>query len=161
MQQETTTREALVDRIRRDRERFDAILARVPRERLEELGLAAEGWSVKDVLWHIAWGDRQSWGVARAKALIGSDLWQLSEDERNAAVVREGRSRSLDDVLREYGDSYEELMTELGRLSDPDLNDAGRWDGLAQAIPGWRPWRVLYDPKHYDEHGGWIAERLR
>lgn len=160
MQNDPTTRDELLGRIRRDRERFNAVVARVPRQRLEEPSVAGADWSVKDVLWHIAWGDRRSAGVTRAKALVGSDLWRLSEDERNAAVVREGRSRSLADVEREYRESYAELMAEIERLTDAELNDPGGWRLFAETVPGWLPWRILYDPGHYEAHGRWIEEGL-
>lgn len=148
---ERVTQKGLLASIRRDRDRFDATLARLPRNRLEEPALPG-GWSVKDVLAHIAWGDRENAGVARARALVGSDLWELSDDERNAVVVRDSRSRTLDEVLVGYRDSYAEYLTAIGNLSDEDLNDASRITSLAERIPGWAPWRVLYDPDHYRDH---------
>jgi uncharacterized protein (TIGR03083 family) len=148
---ERVTRKELIASIQRDRDRFDAALARVPRNRLEEPSLPG-GWTVKDVLAHIAWGDRENAGVARARALVGSELWELSDDERNAIVVRDSRSRSLDDVLVDYRDSFPEFMAAIGELSDEDLNDPGRITSLTERVPGWAPWRVLYDPGHYDDH---------
>jgi len=145
------TQEGLLALIRRDRDRFDATLARVPHNRLQEPALPG-GWSVKDVLAHIAWADRENAGVARARALVGSDLWELSDDERNAVVVRDSRSRTLDEVLDEYRDSFTEYLSAIGGLSDEDLNDADRITWLPERIPGWAPWRVLYDPDHYGNH---------
>ena len=149
---ERTTRDELIRRIRADRERFDEIVARVPADRLVD-PLLPGGWSVKDVLAHIAWGDRESIGVAQSRELSGSELWAVSEDERNEAVVRASRSLSLEEVTAEYRDSYERYVAALTELSDEDLNEPDRIAGLAERIPGWRPWRVLYDPDHYEEHG--------
>ncbi len=156
---ERVTRDELLRRIRADRQRFDAILAGVPRERLAE-PLLPGGWSIKDVMAHIAWGDRQGIGVIEARALVGSDLWNLSEDERNEAVVRESRSRDLDEVLQEYRAAYEDYLSALSQLTDEDLNEPERFSGLTERIPGWRPWRVLYDPEHYDEHGQTIESSV-
>jgi uncharacterized protein (TIGR03083 family) len=156
---ERVTKDALLARIHADRARFDAILARVPRERFAEACLAG-GWSVKDVLAHIAWGDREAAGVAEAGALVGSELWELSEDERNATVVEGSRSRTLDDVLGEYRAAYDAYVSAIGRLSDEDLNDPECFPGLVARIPGWRPWRVMYDPGHYDDHGRAIEAAL-
>jgi hypothetical protein len=156
---ERVTKVALLARINADRARFDAILARVPRERLTESCLPG-GWSVKDVLAHIAWGDREGAGVAEARALVGSELWGVSEDERNAAVVEGSRSRTLEDVLGEYRAAFDAYVSAIGRLSDEDLNDPERIHGLVARIPGWRPWRVIYDPGHYDEHGRTIEAAL-
>lgn len=153
---ERVTREQLVERIRADRDRFDAIVARLPRARLDEPMLPG-GWSVKDVLAHISWGEREAIGVVEARALVGSELWDRSEDERNAAVVAASGTRSLDDVLEGYRSTFGEYLAAVARLSDDELNDATSFSGLAQRIPGWKPWRVLYDPDHYREHGAAIA----
>jgi uncharacterized protein (TIGR03083 family) len=149
---ERLTKDALIARIAADRARFDEVVSRVPRERLTEPILPG-GWSVKDVLAHIAWGEREGIGVMRERALVGSELWDLTEDERNAAVVRESRSRDVDEVLREYGTAFAEYVSAITLLSDEDLNGPERIRGLAERIPGWPPWRVLYDPNHYEEHG--------
>lgn len=149
---ERVTNEDLLERIRTDRARFDAIVSRVPQDRLVE-PLLPGGWSIKDVLAHIAWGDRQGIGVVKARALVGSELWELSEDERNETVVRESRSLSLDQVLEEYRASFRDYLVALSQLSDEDLNEPDRFAGLSEGIPGWQPWRVLYDPGHYDDHG--------
>ena len=145
-------RDDLLGQVREDRQRFDAILERVPRERLADPVLPG-GWSVKDVLAHIAWGEREALGVMNARALVGSELWNVSEDERNEAVVRESRSRASDEVLHEYRIAFADFTAALEQLSDEDLNDPERFTGMSEGIPGWRPWRVLYDPTHYDEHG--------
>ena len=150
--QERVTKAQLLATIRADRERFDRIVGRVPRERLADPILPG-GWSVKDILAHIAWGDREGIGVARARALVGSDLWNVSEDERNDAVVRESRSRDLDDVLSDYRVSFDEYIAAIADLSDEELNEPDRIRDLSERIPGWRPWRVLYDPGHCAEHG--------
>ncbi len=157
---ERVTKEALIAWIREDRARFDEIVARVPHERLADPVLPG-GWSVKDVLAHVAWGDREGIGVATARALVGSDLWDLPEDERNAAVVAESRSRDVDEVIREYRAAFDEYISAIGQLSDEDLNEPERIAGLAERIPGWRPWRVLYDPGHYEDHGRTIEEAFR
>jgi hypothetical protein len=45
-------------------------------------------------------------------------------------------------------------------MSEEELNEPARIRGLAERIPGWRPWRVLYDPGHYAEHGRAIEDAL-
>jgi hypothetical protein len=112
------------------------------------------------VLAHIAWGEREGVGVVEARALVGSPLWDLPEDERNAVVVDESRLRDTQQVLRDYGEAFTEYISAIGRLSEEDLNEADHFRGLPERIPGWRPWRVLYDPGHYEEHGQTIQAAL-
>ena len=147
----------LLRTIREERRRLDDVLARVPRDRMEEPGVAGE-WSVKDVLAHIAWGIRENVGFIRARALVGSELWQLSDDERNAIVFQRERGRPLEDVLDNYGRSFDAYMSALEGLSEEDLNDPTR---IRDMITGWRPWRILFDPKHDDEHASDIEAWLR
>ena len=156
---ETRTRADLVETIRRDRRRFDDVLERIHPERMTDPVLPG-GWSVKDVLAHIAWGERESIGVINARALVGSPLWDVSEDERNAVVVHESRSRSLEDVLHDYRTTFNDFMAMIEELSDEELNAPERFDRMPERAPGWLPWRVLYDPGHYEEHARTIAEAL-
>jgi hypothetical protein len=146
----------LTERARADRAEWEAVLARVPRERLTEPGLPG-GWSVKDVLAHMTWGMHEGVGMMRAKRLVGSDLWKLDDDRRNAIVVDESRARSLEEILADYQSTSADYMRELARLTDTELNDPALWPEMP---PDWRPWRIIYDPKHYAHHardlGDWL-----
>ena len=50
-------------------------------------------WSVKDLVAHITWSEREMVGVLAARALAGSDLWSLTNDERNEIVYQQNRDR--------------------------------------------------------------------
>lgn len=132
------------------RARLDAALADIPRERMEASELDG-GWSAKDVVAHITWSEREMVGVLRQRALTGSELWELSRDERNAAVFAENRDRPLDDVLDEAQRVFAELRAEIALLSDAELNDPAAIAGL----PGeFTPWQLLAGNSwaHYPEH---------
>ena len=149
----------LLGMIQADRAHWEALLAGIPEAWLTEPGVEGE-WSVKDIVAHIAWGEHESLAVARARALVGSDLWQLSEDERNAAVFEQNRGRDLHDVLSESRQVFQDYLEALGALSEEELNDPSRFRGLPD---GWRPWRILYDPTHYHGHAesirAWLERR--
>lgn len=133
-----------------ERARLDEAVARIPRERMEAPELD-DGWSAKDVVAHITWSEREMVGVLRQRALVGSELWELSRDERNAAVYAENRERPLDDVLAEARQVFAELRAEIARLSDEELNDPTAIAGL----PGeFTPWQLLAGNSwaHYPEH---------
>ena len=145
---ELVTVAELTSTVRAERAEWEAVLARVPRERLTEPGLPG-GWSVKDVLAHMTWGMHEGIGVMRAKRLVGSDLWKLDDDGRNAVVVEQSRARSLEDILADYESTSGDYMKELAGLTDDELNDPALWPEMR---PDWRPWRIVYDPKHYAHH---------
>ena len=148
--------------LRADRALWDDLLAELLP--LGEAALtapnAAGEWSVKDVLTHIAWHEREMVGVMRARALVGSDLWNLALDERNAAICAEHRDRPLSDVLAEEARVYTELLAALETLSDADLADPARF----AAMPAdWLPWEMFASNsfEHYRDHApdlrAWLA----
>jgi len=57
--------------------------------------------SVKDILAHIAWFEREMIGLLHQRTLAGSDLWNLPSDERNAVIFQLNRRRSLQDIRQE------------------------------------------------------------
>jgi hypothetical protein len=151
----------LLDMIQTARAQWDALLAGIPAAWMTEPGVEGE-WSIKDTIAHITWGERETLGVAQAHAVVGSALWQLPEDERNAAVVEQHRPRELREVLAESRRVFQQYLEAVAALSEEDLNDPSRF----AAIPtGWRPWRILYDPGHYQGHTdsirAWLVRRER
>jgi uncharacterized damage-inducible protein DinB len=78
-------REKFLSRLTSARREWDAALASVPWERMTTPGVNG-GWSVKDLVAHITWSEREMMEVIRQRALVGSPLWALGQDERNAIV---------------------------------------------------------------------------
>ena len=137
-------------KLRDGRAEWNALLSSIDEARMIEPGV--EGlWSLKDVIAHVTWFEREMIGLLQARALAGSELWELSPDERNAAIFEENRRRTLDDVLDEARQTYPQLLREVESLSDEDLNDARRFRDMPEE---WQPWDVIagnsYD--HYRQH---------
>src|SRR5215472_14974603 len=149
----------LLNMIQSARTDWEMLLASIQQAWMTEPGAAGE-WSVKDVIAHIAWGERENIGVVQAHAVVGSELWRLSEDERNAAVFEQNRDRELQEVLADSQEIFHRYLDAVGALSEEDLNDPSRFAGMPE---GWRPWRILYDPGHYAAHAesiqAWLARR--
>src|SRR5437660_2729156 len=85
-----------IETLHAERAEWEALLAEVGEARMLQPGVAG-GWSVKDIIAHVMWGEREMVGVMQARALVGSKLWDLPEDERNAIMVAEQRDRPLHD----------------------------------------------------------------
>jgi uncharacterized protein (TIGR03083 family) len=152
----TVTSSDLLAEIRAARADWDALIASVPREGLTEPGLPG-GWTIKDVLAHIAWGEREAVGLVRARALVGSDLWRLSDDECNAIVYEQNSGRPLDEVLAESSRVHADYVAALESLTDEELNDPAHFNGMPAT---WRPWRTVHDPHHYPQHAADIRAWL-
>jgi uncharacterized protein (TIGR03083 family) len=146
-------RSLFFDKLHAARREWDAVLTRIPEDRMTEPGLAG-GWSVKDTIAHVTWSEREMVGVIRERALVGSPYWRLGQDERNAAVYEENLDRPLADVLAEARSVWAELLPGLESLTDDDLNAPSYFQGLSEAAPGVPPWQIFAGStfKHYEEH---------
>jgi hypothetical protein len=144
------TKAKLVEAIRKGRAEWDALVDEVGTERMSQPGVAGQ-WSVKDVIAHITWHEREMIGVAQAHALVGSNLWDLPTDQRNAAIFEANRDRSLADVLTEAQQVFPQFLAAVEGLTDEDVNDPGRF---AHMPADWQPWKLIAENsyEHYEQH---------
>jgi hypothetical protein len=147
-----------IERVRSARERWDAAVARVPAERMEEPGVAGT-WSVKDIMAHITWFEREMIGLVEAKAFVGSDLWQLTPHDRNNEIHELNRNRSLAEIQMEGKLVFGVLVNALGKLSDNDLADTKNFPGMP---PDWVPEDIFAQNtfEHYDAHAEGLTRWL-
>jgi len=71
---------------------WEALLAQIDEEQMFQPGAAGK-WSVKDVIAHVTWGESEIAPVLRTHVLAGSDLWNLSDDERNEIDLTVARAQ--------------------------------------------------------------------
>ena len=125
-------------------------LAPLDEKRLREPGACGD-WSVRDIIAHITWFEREMTGMIADRVLAGSDLWALPPHERNAAIDLEQRDRPLADILQEAEQAHALLVDALSKLSDEDLTDASRFSGMPR---DWVPERIIAQNsyEHYEAH---------
>ena len=107
--------------------------------------------SLRDILFHIAWYEREMVEMLQLRALVGSSWWELPVDERNAHIQAEAQSASLLQAWRLEQQMYTELMSQLQSIRDEELGDAR----FFQEMPSdWIPWQVIASNsyEHYAEH---------
>jgi uncharacterized damage-inducible protein DinB len=113
---------------------FAAALERIPRERWEEEGILP-GWSVKELLWHMAgWLQKCARNLERFARGEDEPASEQSVDERNEyrglqsarELVVEGWNalpnvdeRAVEDLADETYDHYDEHRADLERFSAP------------------------------------------
>ncbi len=155
---EESIKEELVDTLRRERAEWDALIARVGLERLDVAGVAG-AWTTRDVVAHVTWTERETVGILRARALVGSDLWNLPLEERNAVIFEQNRHRPSREVLAEAAAVFQDLLAAIDALSEEDLTDPARFRGFP---PDWVPWRVvaINTYHHYEHHAPGIQAWL-
>ncbi len=108
-------------------------------------------WSLKDMLAHILWHEREMIGLLTQRALVGSPWWDLPTDERNERIDQEFREWGLAQVREEAHRVHHDLRALLAALDDQDLNDPARFAGFP---PDWSPGMILAQNtfEHYAEH---------
>ena len=147
---ELIDKEQFINRIRRSRKAWEKALLLLDDHTLQQPGFSGE-WSGKDVIAHITWHEKEMNGLIGAHALVGSELWHLPLDQRNAAIYAENKDRSLDGVRQEARQVYAQLLKLLDTLSEEDLHDPGRFSDMP---PDWQPWTLIAENtyEHYDDH---------
>ena len=158
---ESVVKAEFVARVRRSRAAWDSLLGDISREEMQKPGFCGD-WSLKDVIAHITWYERAMVRLLQARALVGSSLWELPLQERNAAIFNENKDANLEQLLGESQRVFAELTSELDALADDDLDDPARFPGMPL---DWKPWRVIASNtyEHYDDHASqaeaWLAAR--
>src|SRR5690242_9526625 len=115
--------------IRETSTRMELLLAQLSVAQINQPG-AVGVWSVKDVLAHIAFWERYAADIIR-DALRGDIPVLVADDETersNASVVKQYYQRPLSAVIAEWQAAREELLDQVERLANADLNDPDRFD---------------------------------
>lgn len=141
--------------LRTERSKWNALLAQVGPDRMEEPGVGGE-WSVKELVAHLTWyegrimeGARQIMGTGKfTKPKTG--LVGLPMDERNTRIAAEARARPVGDVLAEADQVFSQVVSLVAAIPQDILNDPhllGLPDDLV-------PWMAVANNSyaHYKEH---------
>ncbi len=147
-----------ISTLKETRAEWEALLAQVGEERMLQPGTAGK-WSVKDVIAHVMWSELEIVPIMGTHVLTGSELWNLSEDERNEIVYQQYRDRPLYDIVTEEQRAYDQFLETAQTLSDEDLNDPHHFTDMPEA---WIPWRIFAGCsfQHYRGHMPSIREWL-
>jgi hypothetical protein len=122
---------------------LQAVFARIPADRFETPGVTAEGWSPKDVMFHVgAW-----------LAECGRILDQIKDGTYRPDELSEpGKTDRLNDAWFER--SKEMQASEVRALYESARVRAREaFGGLGEVTPAAWEWFDESGPLHYDEHG--------
>ena len=138
------------------RQELDRLVGVLTTEQLLVPGVEGE-WSIKDILAHITWFDREMIGMLLARALVGSPWWNLPQEDRNRRIYELTVNRPASQVLVESKNAFAELWELLQELTDEDLNEPGRFREMP---PEWRLIDVLSGNtfEHYIDHARAIRQ---
>lgn len=143
---------SLIDAVRTERARLDALLAGASEAQMTHPGVQDE-WSVKDMVAHLTFWEQGM--VDNLKRALRSEEFQFPSgelDDINAQVFAENQHRSLDDILADSRQVSQELLEQLQAFSDEDLLEPVRLDG-DESMPLWQ-YIAMESSEHYQEHMG-------
>jgi hypothetical protein len=153
----------LLERMRAGRQEWDALIARIPDSVRTEPALAG-GWSVKDLIAHVA--AYENWTAAQIRAAnegrtpTDRELYGVEEmpedpegwdlDRQNAAIYARYKEMPLTEVMTFSSQAFSDLVAAVEGVSEEDITRTGAqaWAGdttLLEIIPG-----QCYD--HYAQH---------
>jgi len=158
MTYEPLTVSELVDLVDETFESWMQLLESVPSGQLEKPGVSGD-WSLKDIIAHITWHEAQMVDVMEARALVGSEWWELPTHERNAQIYDEYKSVPLQDVLDDATATHQQLVHWIGTLTDAELNDPTSFAGMPA---DWLFGDILAQNTflHYGDHAASVARWL-
>jgi Mycothiol maleylpyruvate isomerase N-terminal domain len=136
------TKEELTSREQRAWDELSASIAAVPLADRESPWLN-NGWSVKDVEWHIALWWKDCIRTLDSLAAGGYEEWNGDTDAANDAALREGRSMTVDEVEAGLASTRQRLL--------------GSW-GEAPDDPRALDYFVSETIEHYEEHAADLAK---
>lgn len=165
----TMNKRELLERIQDERARWETLLSEVGEARMTQAGVEGN-WSIKDIIAHVTTYER--WLVERLEAAgrgeqlkIAAD--QLDLDPRNALIQEEKKAEPLPKVLDQSQQVFQQLVTQVEKLSDEDLTEPGRLG--PHLDPAWTEGQPLWQCivadtyEHYRDHmpaiRTWLAEQ--
>ncbi len=107
--------------------------------------------SLRDILYHVAWYEREMVNMMKLRSFDGSPWWDLPVEERNAFIKTEGFTISLLQAWRVEEQAFTDLLAQLQTLGGEELDDAGCFKGMPADA---KPWEVIASNtyQHYIEH---------
>lgn len=109
-------------------------------------------WSLKDVIAHITWYEREMINLLETKDFTtSSDLWELPTKERNAIIHESVKNLSLDQVVKDSVIIFDRFIELAAELSSDELNNPNHFPGMPKE---WKPLDVIASNtyEHYIKH---------
>ena len=152
----------MLRQVRKGRAEFEALLAQFNEAQMR-LSFPPDGWSVKDVMAHIAYWENYVLERFREASrgekprLLGV-IAPAELDRINQEALEAGRARILAEVKDEFRRAHRELWTELEEMPE---NRKGSWWALWPNSD--RPWTLIMNNtwEHYEEHSIPVREWVK
>lgn len=161
----TASKAQLLDDLRDENARWEALLQDIGEEHMTQPGVAAD-WSIKDIVAHLTGWRRRT--VARFQAALRNEPappppWPphlQTDDEINAWIYEANRDLPLADVLRESRDVFQQLVEALDAFPEADLLDPANFPGLEGEPLSGAVFFAHFHEEHEPDMQAWL-EKIR
>jgi len=150
------TKSQLIEAIHQNRGKLLRIVSRLNADQMEQPGVCGE-WSAKDVLAHLFdWQERNIEWIHAAQRGVTPQVpgagftWKPADVDRlNRIIFESHRHQTVDEVMRQFHETYQRFMDQLEQFSEAELLMPGfmPFTGQKGTLLGWY--------KHYVYHDGW------
>jgi hypothetical protein len=149
-----TTKAALLQGIHKERKRLEDAIAGFSPELMSSAS-RPDAWSVKDNLAHIvAWEQKLlEWyntGLVRKNQAMPQWNQPGLIDEINLKIYQRNRDRRLDDVLREFRVSYQQILNTVESIPGDGMFTSGKYDWTGKGTLA--DYIVGNTSHHYSDH---------
>lgn len=143
------TKSQLLGSTQNDYQAWTEFLAQLDDAQMGELKIGA--WTIKDIIAHLTWHEKEMVGLLKAHALVGSPWWELPTDQRNQLIYEQNKDRTLEDIRQEAGRVHTRLVQLLEALPESDLYDPA---GFPNMPSDWKPCDLIIQNtyEHYRDH---------
>jgi hypothetical protein len=144
-----TNKHQLLARMHESHQTFEAMLDRIPEERMDEIALY-DNWSIKDFIAHIGWWEHTA--AERMAAIVRGEHPDLPHGSAplNAEIQERYRETPLYEVRAMESRSFHALLLQVEQTSEKDIFDLDRFEA-ARDYPLLQ-WIADSSYDHYAEH---------
>jgi hypothetical protein len=149
----TMNKTELLDLIDSARARIDAVIARVPESRMDDIALY-DAWTMKDFIAHLTFWESQVmsvYDILQAGGLPWADEENVPVDAVNAKVLTDSKTRSLEHIREEAARVHATMRDGVAGISDEILFTSGYYSWLGDDR-AFQFWVEVNSYEHYDEH---------
>jgi uncharacterized damage-inducible protein DinB len=137
-------KDRLLARINKSWDEWQALLNSIGHEHMSDSGMK-DGLSIRDSIALVTWGERELAEVLK-KREFNRSLRVLHDQERDQRIIEASRSRSYTDHVEENQLAHRQLVAEVEKFTEADLNSSSSLKGMPSGLT---LWRMLIDATYF------------
>lgn len=158
------SKQALLDGLQAENQHWVALLSQIGEAHMADPGVAGD-WSLKDIIAHLTgWRKRT---VARLQAVQRGDPeppapWPAhlqNDDEINAWIYERNRHLSVQEVLADSAETFQQLVRAIAELPEADLTDPHRFTWTEGEVLSAAALFGHFHEEHEPDIRAWLAQQ--